>query len=103
MNGLRFVKMTDELNRWPIAQVAELAVKINNYCEANGIKDTELDRVEDNSRSEPDNGRMDIDISYVDANGTLVRQKLLMLKGEILDGAQFHERFDEFYPDECER
>ncbi len=98
MNGLRFVKTNDELNRWPIAQVAELAVKVNDYCEANGIEDAELCRVEDNSWSDPDNERMDIEIRYTNAKGQPVHQKLLMLKGEVIDGVQFHERFKEFYP-----
>ena len=42
-------------------------------------------------------GRIDIEIEYIDENGHWIRQKLLILNGELIDGTAFHERHDEWY------
>lgn len=43
------------------------------------------------------NGRIDIEIEYIDSNGRLIHQKLLILKDELIDGDAFHKRHDEWY------
>lgn len=43
------------------------------------------------------NNRIDIEISYQGENGLPVRQKLLILKDEVIDGATFHKRYSEWY------
>lgn len=42
-------------------------------------------------------GRIDIEIEYIGENGHWIRQKLLILNGELIDGKAFHERHDEWY------
>lgn len=51
------------------------------------------------------NGRIDIKIRF-SRDGKLIDQKLLILKGELIDGETFHKRFSEWYgqrmiPDEA--
>ena len=42
------------------------------------------------------NGRVDIEIEYIDDNRQ-IRQKLLILNDELIDGAAFHARYEEWY------
>ena len=44
-----------------------------------------------------EHGRIDIEIEYQNKNGQLVRQKLLILNGELIDGLAFHKRHSEWY------
>ena len=44
------------------------------------------------------NGRIDIEVEYLDSKGHLIHQKLLILNDELIDGKMFHERHDEWYP-----
>lgn len=43
------------------------------------------------------NGRIDIEIRYVDEKNCLVQQKLLILNDELIDGEIFHKRYKEWY------
>ena len=53
----------------------------------------------ENDVSDP-NGRIDIEIIFEDkASHHLIQQKLLILKGELIDGKTFHLRHDEWYPE----
>ena len=102
MEGLKFIDFSDPLNQWPIDKVAEIVLKTKEYAEKKGLKNVLLHSVEDWSKasklySDPNN-RIDIEIRYTDEKGKLMQQKLLMLKGEILDATEFHERRKEFYP-----
>ena len=42
------------------------------------------------------NGRVDIEIRYVDKKNCLVQQKLLILNDELVDGETFHNRYKEW-------
>mgnify|MGYP001029850390 CR=1 FL=1 len=42
------------------------------------------------------NGRIDIKIRFA-RNEKVIEQKLLILKGELIDGETFHKRFSEWY------
>lgn len=44
------------------------------------------------------NGRIDVEIMYEGEDGKMYEQKLLILKGEVIDGLTFHERYSEWYP-----
>ena len=43
------------------------------------------------------NGRIDVEVEYKNSDGYLIRQKLLILKGELIDGETFHKRYHEWY------
>lgn len=73
--------------------------KVKAYAKAKGYKNVTLCTIEDNSMEDIKNGRWDIEIMHSSESGQLFRQKLLWLKGELLDGIEFHNRFTEFYPD----
>lgn len=82
---------------WDFLTVKRIVDKVEQYVFKKALKEVKLIRVEDNTWADAKNRRYDIEISYVDDNGKLVWQKLLILKDEILDGEQFHKRFEEFY------
>ena len=42
-------------------------------------------------------GRYDIEIEYRDTNNHPIRRKLLILNGELINGAMFHARHNEWY------
>lgn len=58
------------------------------------IREIRRDDVED------PNGRVDIEVEYLDENSRMIRQKLLILNGEVIDGLTFHKRYKEWYGDE---
>ena len=95
---MTFVKLYDPQNRWPLDTVIEIVNKVKEYADKAGLKDVELREIEDQTWSDPDNNRYDITIVYP-LEGILISQKLLLLKGEIVNGEEFHKRFSEFYPD----
>ena len=97
MKGLRFVNFDDVLNRWSLDLVADIVTKTKAYADSQNLHDVELYEVEDSMWSDPDNNRIDITIRYNDDKGFYCSRKLLMLKGEIVDGVEFHKRFEEFY------
>lgn len=82
---------------WDFLTVKRIVDKVEQYVFKKALKEVKLLRVEDNTWADTKNRRYDIEISYVDDKGKLVWQKLLILKDEILDGEQFHKRFEEFY------
>ena len=82
---------------WDFLTVKKIVDKVEQYVLENALKEVKLLRVEDNTWADAKNQRYDIEISYVDDSGKLMWQKLLILKDEILDGQQFHKRFEEFY------
>lgn len=45
------------------------------------------------------NGRIDVEIGYIGEKGLPIRQKLLILNDEVIDGKTFHKRHDEWYGD----
>ena len=100
MEGLKFINNEDLLNRWKVDTVLLIVSKVQQYCMKHNLINAYLHSVEDNRWSDPKNGRFDIEIRYINENGNLMQQKLLYLRGEILDGNEFHKRHDEFYPRE---
>ncbi len=94
-----FINFGDSLNRWKLDRIISISTKIKEYCDAYEIKDAELVSVEDNSWNDPANQRVDIEIRYVNEQGYLIQQKLLLMKGMLIDGNEFHKRFHEFYPE----
>ena len=56
-----------------------------------------LCEVENSVWTDPKNQRYDVVIQYVSDEDKRIRQKLLILKGEVIDGKTFHERYHEFY------
>lgn len=48
-------------------------------------------------------GRVDIEIEYVDDHGYPIRQKLLILDDEIVDGTMFHKKYSKLYKSEVQK
>jgi len=86
---------------FPVDIAADITSKIKEYMDNAGIKDARIHQIEDQSDVDHANRRFDIEIDY-SLNGQMMRQKLLYLKGEIIDGVDFHRRYKEFYPDRIE-
>ncbi len=82
---------------WTPEIIAEITAKVKKWAEHAGLRNVILTEVEDNTWSDVKNQRFDITIMYNDQIGRLISQKLFMLRGEILDGPEFHHRFKEFY------
>ena len=97
MEGLQFINWDDPMNRWKLDDVLMIATKIKEYATAHDLKGVELHKVTDNRWEDKENQRFDVEIRYTDENDVLWQQKLLILKGEVIDGKTFHERSREFY------
>lgn len=85
---------------WPISELKKVLDAIENY-RLKKLSDCESLRVcslEKNLKSKDKNDRVDIEVNYIH-NGQFIYQKLLMMKGEVVDGSEFHKRFQEFYPE----
>ena len=93
-----FVNLGDPMNRWKLDEVVRITSLIKEYADKHNLKDVELLEVEDNRWEDEVNQRIDVEIVYPDTKGIMIQQKLLILKGEILDGKEFHKRAEEFYP-----
>lgn len=89
---------SDEL--WQLNLLTEILEKIKAYADRNGLSDVVLASIEDNTFSDPVNQRFDIWIRYAPKEEGCIwtEQKLLMLKGEVMDCTEFGARHDEFYP-----
>lgn len=96
MEGLKFVNFGDPLNRWDIDKVTLICNEVKRYADKHNLGQVYLHRVEDNTWSDKENQRYDIEIRYMKGSH-LIQQKLLILKGELLDGEEFHNRINEFY------
>ena len=99
MEGLRFINFGDCYNRWPLDKVISIVTKVKEYTDRNGIKDPELHEVEDLSweKGEEINKRINVRIRYFKDN-QLYERWLMIMKGEVIDGKEFHKRHNEFYP-----
>lgn len=91
-----FIDFSDPRKKWKLNLIADIIEKVKAYADKNGYKDVVLLSVEDNTWNDPKNQRFDVEIA---TSGNPQWQKLLFLKGELLDGNEFHERFNEFYPE----
>ena len=105
-NGTRFINFNEPDKPWELEKIEEIITKVKAYCDRKlksshpiikKYTDIRLIEVEDQTWSDPKNERYDITIQYIHDSNFITRQKLLMLKGEILDGPEFHKRFNEFY------
>lgn len=97
MEGV-FVNLYAVRNEWPLDVIVKIVNGIKAYADSKGLSDVVLWSVEDSTYSDPNNQRYDIMIRYK-VNGHEINQKMMMLKGEIIDGEEFHKRFREFYPE----
>ena len=84
-------------NHWSPDLILDITGKIKDYADKKAYKGVEILKVEDNTWSDPKNQRYDVTIRFIAGNNHLVSQKLLVLRGELLDGETFHQRFKEFY------
>ncbi len=86
-------------NYFTLETINEVVSKVKEYADKKGFKEVRLVEVEDNTWSDPVNQRFDITIRYHDnMPGSIeMQRKLLMLKGEVIDGEEFHKRRKEFY------
>ena len=96
MEGI-FINLDDPYNRWELDTIRDIISLVKLYVVSHKLKDVELCRVEDNRWEDQANKRFDVIIRYKE-NNHMFEQHLLILKGQIIDGKEFHERHDEFYP-----
>ncbi len=92
----KLVNFAEPDKQWDLATLADIIKKVNKYATERGLENTTLSEIEDQSWSDSKNRRFDIVIEF-EVCGIRTRQKLLYLKGQILDGQEFHKRFHEFY------
>ena len=99
---MNFVNLDDPYNRWSLKELSMVTDLVKKYVSTHNegacIKNVEVLEVENKTWSDPENMRYDVTITFTDENNHLWWQKLLILKGEILDGNEFHQRIREFYP-----
>ena len=83
---------------WDFTTLADIRDQIEEYAKAKGYEDVQVLTIIDNTHCDEENGRYDIEIICCDTVlGKKIRQKLLYLRGELLDRAEFSERYEEFY------
>lgn len=73
--------------------------KLKDYAAKKKLENVSVLSVENCTWQDKENQRYDIEISYTDKSNKLFSKKLLILKGEVIDGVEFHRRYEEFYPD----
>lgn len=96
MNG--YYQIESRYQGWPINELLKVLNAVNIYTKKlSDCKEVHIVSVEKFLSEHDNNDRVDIEIIYLQEN-QLIHQKLLMMKGEIIDGMTFHERFNEFYP-----
>lgn len=93
---MQFFNFIDPLNRWNLDKVDEIVTLVVQYAETHQLKNVELYSVNDNTWADKKNKRYDVVIRYY-KDGEICDQNLLILKGQILDGEEFHSRYYEFY------
>ena len=81
---------------WTIDKIIEISEKLKTFADEKGYEDVKIVSVEDNTWSDAKNERYDVWITLT-KSGTAYEQKLLILKGEVLDAMEFHKRHGEFY------
>ena len=101
MNEL-FINFNDPRNNWSLEKVYEITKLIKEYVDRRDYHEVRLLSVEDNTWSDAANQRYDIEITFIN-DGGFQWQKLLIMKGEVIDGWQFHKRYEEYYPDGANR
>ena len=82
---------------WEMETILNILSKVKSYTDKKGLKDVELVEIEDSSLCDTENQRFDVVIQCVTPKGLTIQKKLLILKGEVVDGEEFHKRFKEFY------
>lgn len=84
---------------WRIEDILKVVTLIKEYAEKKGLQCVTIYKVEDNQITDPANQRFDVTIQYPhgDVNRCVISQKLVILRGEVLDGKEFHKRYNEFY------
>jgi len=82
----------DEL--WDLNILADILQKTKAYADRKGLQDVTLSSIEDNTDF-GDNERYDIMIRYdCSKQGCIyTEQKLLMIRGEVMDCNEYHERY----------
>ncbi len=80
---------------WKIETLSDIVSIVKSYTDKKKLKDVELVEIEDSSLQDV----FDVIIQYPSpkAGFTTIQQKLLILKGEVIDGEGFHMRAKEFY------
>lgn len=92
--------MVDRFILWPLDELCDAVNKIEKYCKVkmSDCSNIVLDEIWKTVSDEPDgNDRIDAEVSYM-REKKLYRKKLLIMRGEVIDGYTFHERFKEYYP-----
>lgn len=85
---------------WDLGVLADIRHKTDAYAVKHELIDCTIIQVFDNSKVDEANNRYDIDVVYKDAvTGRRTRAKLLYMKGDVVDGEEFHKRYEEFYGD----
>lgn len=85
---------------WDLNVLIDIKSKVEKYILDNKYNNAYINEIENSTWTDPINQRYDIWITYI-KNKKLFQQKLLYLKGELLDGNEFHKRYEEFYPCRC--
>ena len=87
-------------------EMISILEKVKEYAARKDLEYVQVCEVEDCRWSDPRNKRFDVTILYLKRgygdNAGMIRQKLLILNGELLDGEEFHKRYNEFYGKEEE-
>ena len=91
------INLSKESNDVDYKMVAKIIDEVEKYCLTHEIEEYNIVSIEDSTWSDPVNQRHDVSLRY-HKNGHFLEQKLLFLKGELLDGEEFHKRAEEFYP-----
>ena len=84
-------------DHWTLENLSDIIQKVKAYVEEKKYEQARLESIEDSTWNDPDNQRYNISIVYTNGRGHKIRQQLMLLKGELIDGEEFHKRFSEFY------
>lgn len=94
---LRLINWDKEDADWRLDVLASICTQTLDYANKRGYKNVILESIEDNTLTDPANQRYDIQILFDRTEENVIGQKLLMMKGEVIDCKTFHRRYEEYY------
>ena len=96
---IRLINLSYPEKLWSLDTLVDILTKVKEYADAHQYRDVSVTLIEDQTYSDPANNRFNVEIIATTPEGRMIHQMLFYLKGEIIDGNDFHRRHDEFYGD----
>ncbi len=96
---VKFANHYNPEDSWVLDTIEDIIAKVKAYGSLHSL-DINMIEIENTSYTDVANNRYDISIKYNNEKSQPISQKLLYLKGDIVDGKTLHANFEKYYPKE---